>query len=158
MSCHRVTADDILNTPKHIQHNVYVTLVVICVFGIIRSIYENIWKKNAKIDVVIIGAGPVGLTAALVAAKSSRVRKIIILEPDLKTEIKERKYQINLDRRTTDFLRSLGVDFDNLEGCWDDRCFYTRVGIYLEYVLSILQYSHISTEVLYNTKVSSLNL
>nr|XP_035926022.1 uncharacterized protein LOC118521529 [Halichoerus grypus] len=37
------------------------------------------------------------------------------------------------------FLRPLGVDFDNVEGCWRNGHFFTRVGVFQEHLLSLLE-------------------
>jgi hypothetical protein len=51
-------------------------------------------------------------------------------------------------------LKKLHVDFDNIEGVWDDRCFYTRVGSYIEYVFSTIKQSKAVTLIHFNKKVS----
>jgi hypothetical protein len=41
------------------------------------------------------------------------------------------------------FLKSNGLDFDNLERLWDNELFYTRAGIYLQYFCMLFQMSNL---------------
>ena len=111
-------------------------------------------KRKAKVTVVVLGAGPIGVTAALIAVRSGRVSSLTLYESDEKNKALKRNYQISLDRRSVSFLRRIGVDFDNLEGCWDNRCFYTTIGVYLEYILCAIKSYHIDVDVKFDTQVS----
>uniref|UniRef100_K1QW96 Uncharacterized protein n=1 Tax=Magallana gigas TaxID=29159 RepID=K1QW96_MAGGI len=122
-----------------IQPNVIMTAVVVILFASVKTFYDRVRHERARVSVVVLGAGPIGLTAALLALKTRRVSKLTIYETIDKIANLKKDYQIAIDRRSVSFLRKAGVDFDNLEGCWDNKCFYTRVGIYLEYMLTTLR-------------------
>ena len=66
--------------------------------------------------------------------------------------------QIALDPRSVDFLLGLGVDFDNVEGCWHNEHFFTKIGVFQEYLLSILEQKKqkVDVRVRLGTKVASL--
>ncbi|KAJ8041580.1 hypothetical protein HOLleu_12439 [Holothuria leucospilota] len=116
-----------------------VTICVVCCFVICKSSYDIVRKWRGKLDVHIIGSGPVGLTAALIAAQSNVASKIVMYEERTRAQLMGRSHQIMLDGRSVSFMRKLGVDFDNLEGCWEKDRFYTRIGIFQDYLLSVLQ-------------------
>ncbi|KAJ8303249.1 hypothetical protein KUTeg_019645 [Tegillarca granosa] len=126
-----------------IQQNIFLTCLLIAFFTIVKTSYDRFRWKNARLNLVIIGAGPVGVTAAMIAIASKRASNIIIYEENERKHLYKTKYQVAFDNRTTSFLTRIGVDFDNIEGCWDDRCFYTRAGIYLEYMLTNIHQSAI---------------
>jgi hypothetical protein len=130
------------------------TTLVIILFASIKTLYDRIRHERARVSVVILGAGPIGVTAAMLALKTGRVSNLTIYEVNDKVSNLKKDYQIAIDKRSVSFLRKAGVDFDNLEGCWDSRCFYTRVGIYLEYMLTTLRRSHKNTVTRFSCKVS----
>ena len=65
---------------------------------------------NAKIDVLIVGAGPVGLTSALLAHELGLVVRIIERRPS--TQRAPAAHVINA--RTFEIWRQIGVDVDEL--------------------------------------------
>jgi hypothetical protein len=77
----------------------------------------------------------------------------VLYEEQSKSNVERRSYQIALQPAQVSFLRSYGVDFDNLEGLWHKGCFYTRVGIYLEYIIHTLPLYSMGTEINFGTKV-----
>lgn len=137
-----------------IQQNVFMTCFLIAFFTIVRTSYDRYRWKHARLNLAIIGAGPIGVTAAMIAIASKRASNIIIYEENERKLLYKTKYQVAFDNRSTSFLTHIGVDFDNIEGCWDDRCFYTRAGIYLEYILTKIHQSAIA-KVNFNKKVSA---
>lgn len=136
-----------------IQPNVIMTAVVVIFFASVKTFYDRVRHERARVSVVVLGAGPIGLTAALLALKTRRVSKLTIYETIDKIANLKKDYQIAIDRRSVSFLRKAGVDFDNLEGCWDNKCFYTRVGIYLEYMLTTLRRCNKNTVTKFSCKV-----
>lgn len=136
-----------------IQPNVIMTAVVVILFASVKTFYDRVRHERARVSVVVLGAGPIGLTAALLALKTRRVSKLTIYETIDKIANLKKDYQIAIDRRSVSFLRKAGVDFDNLEGCWDNKCFYTRVGIYLEYMLTTLRRCNKNTVTKFSCKV-----
>jgi hypothetical protein len=137
-------------TPVH----VFVTICVLVMFVGTKTVYDRLRRDMARLTVVVIGAGPIGLTSALIAALSGRATKIIIYEKDSRNELVDRVHQIAFEAKIVGFLKTHGVDFDNLEGCWQNCCFFTRTGIYLEYLLSVLARHEVRVETRLKTKVS----
>lgn len=123
---------------SHVTMYLVFTLSALAVFVGTRKMVSRIRRDMAHMSVVVVGAGPIGLTSALIAVQCKRVQKLIIYEEDSKSSVENRSYQIAIQPSSISFLRSYGIDFENLEGLWHDGCFYTRVGIYLEYIMSIL--------------------
>lgn len=136
-----------------IQPNVIMTTLVIILFASIKTLYDRIRHERARVSVIVLGAGPIGVTAAMLALKTGRVSTLTIYEVNDKVSNLKKDYQIAIDKRSVSFLRKAGVDFDNLEGCWDSKCFYTRVGIYLEYMLTTLRRCHKNTVTRFSCKV-----
>ena len=118
---------------------VCITVFVTCAFFLSKTTYDRVRRMRARATIVVVGAGPVGLTAVLIASKSGRASNIVIYEEHSRKDLHNRAQQIALDHRNVIFLNSIGVDFDNIEGCWQQRCFYTRLGVFQEYMLSIVQ-------------------
>ncbi|XP_033490339.1 uncharacterized protein LOC117261887 [Epinephelus lanceolatus] len=115
------------------------TLVAVAVYVVVKVSLDGIRQWRARISVLILGSGPVGLTAALVAVRSGKVLKLTVLDERYRTALLCRPQQIALDPRSVKFLLGLGVDFDNMEGCWHNEHFFTRIGVFQEYMLSILE-------------------
>ena len=139
---------------SHVSMQIVLTLSVLAVFIGTKTFFNRIRRDLAQLTVVIVGAGPIGLTAALIAVQVKRVRRIVLYEEITKFNLINRSYQIAIQPSHVPFLRSYGVDFDHMEGIWKDGCFYTRVGIYLEYIISILPLFHPNVELHFDTKVS----
>ncbi|XP_076112814.1 uncharacterized protein LOC143080706 isoform X1 [Mytilus galloprovincialis] len=151
MSCIPSKSDS--NPLSHqIQNNVLTTLLVVIVFTAIKSYYDKIRREKARVAVFVIGTGPVGVTAALAAVQTKRVTQLVFYEQEERNQVYDRNYQICFDRRSTNILKKLHVDFDNIEGIWDDRCFYTRVGNYIEYIFSAIKRSNTETKIYFNKK------
>ncbi|PVD21113.1 hypothetical protein C0Q70_19279 [Pomacea canaliculata] len=134
-----------------IQQLIISAIVVTC-FVATKTLLDNYRKRQARMCTVIVGAGPVGLTALMVAAKSGRVSKIVLYEEQGKQMLFNTPHQIAFDSKSVCFLRKLGVDFDNIEGCWDCGCFFTRLGVFLEYMLSVVYRLPVPVEVRLGTK------
>ncbi|XP_067651778.1 uncharacterized protein [Haliotis asinina] len=133
------------------QH-LLLTVVMVTGFVCTKTLFDNIRRRQARVTVVVIGAGPIGLTAVLVAARSRRVGKIILFEEMFRKVLLNRQHQIAFDHKSIPFLKKIGVDFDNIEGCWDGDCFYTRVGIFQEYLLDVIQRIRTPKEIRLGTK------
>ena len=82
-----------------------------------------------------------------------QVSRIIVFEERCRHDLVCRPQQIAIDAKTTAFLQSLGVDFDNIEGCREKGCFFTRAGVFLEYMLSIIQRLDVPIDLRLNCKV-----
>ncbi|XP_056138154.1 uncharacterized protein si:dkey-234i14.6 [Lampris incognitus] len=115
------------------------TLVAVAVYVAVKVSLDGVRRWRARASVLIVGSGPVGLTAALVAVRSGKVLKLTVLDERYRTALLCRPQQIALDPRSVKFLLGLGVDFDNVEGCWHDEHFFTKIGVFQEYLLSILE-------------------
>lgn len=132
------------------------TLLALALFVAVKLSVDAVRRRRAKVSLLVVGAGPVGLTAALVAVRSGKVLKLTLLDALPRAALLCRFQQIALDPRSVRFLLRLGVDFDNLEGCWDKGHFFTKVGIFQEHLLSILEQHtrQLALRILLGTKVS----
>ena len=142
---------------KETMETVTITFIIICVFIASKNAFDNLRRKWARITVVVIGGGPIGLISVLIAAKSERVSRIILYDDKNRQDLLNRPQQIAVERHNVQYLTELGVDFDNLEGCWQQHCFYTRIGVFQEYVLSILYRLPVQVDVKLNSKVCQSN-
>ncbi|KAM4017597.1 uncharacterized protein ACNLHF_007226 isoform 1-T1 [Anomaloglossus baeobatrachus] len=115
------------------------TLLVVLIYIVVKVSVDGIRQWRAKVSILVVGAGPVGLTAALAAVRSGKVLKLTILDERSRTSLLCRPQQIALDPRSVRFLLALGVDFDNIEGCWHNDHFFTKIGVFQEHLLSILE-------------------
>lgn len=134
------------------------TFLAVVVYVVVKVGLDRIRQWRARISVLIVGSGPVGLTAALVAVRSGKVLKLTVLDERYRTALLCRPQQIALDPRSVRFLLGLGVDFDNMEGCWHNDHFFTKIGVFQEYLLSILEQKKqkIDVKVHLGTKVRML--
>ncbi|KAM9572336.1 uncharacterized protein ACWYII_004243 isoform 1-T3 [Salvelinus alpinus] len=123
------------------------TLVAVVFYVVVKVSLDGIRQWRARISVLIVGSGPVGLTAALVAVRSGKVLKLTLLDERYRTALLCRPQQIALDPRSVEFLLELGVDFDNMEGCWHNEHFFTKIGVFQEYLLSILEQKRQKVEI-----------
>ncbi|XP_039619291.1 uncharacterized protein si:dkey-234i14.6 [Polypterus senegalus] len=115
------------------------TLFAVLVYVVVKVSLDGIRQWRARIPILVVGSGPVGLTAALVAVRSGKVLKLTLLDERNRTALLCRPQQIALDPRSVKFLLRLGVDFDNMEGCWHNDHFFTKIGVFQEHLLSILE-------------------
>ena len=139
-----------------IRDAVCITIFIVLSFILCKSSFDCIRQWRVRLNVVIIGAGPVGLTAALIAAYSKKVANIIVFEEKNRAQLFARPQQIALDSDSISFLKTLHVDFDNIEGCWQHDRFYTRIGIFQEYLLSSLERLEANVNIKLGTKVGWL--
>nr|XP_019934100.1 PREDICTED: uncharacterized protein LOC109624042 [Paralichthys olivaceus] len=123
------------------------TLVAVAVYVVVKVSLDGIRQWRTRISVLVVGSGPVGLTAALVAVRSGKVLKLTVLDERYRSALLCRPQQIALDPRSVKFLLGLGVDFDNMEGCWHDEHFFTRIGVFQEHLLSLLEQKKQKVEV-----------
>ncbi|XP_053905055.1 uncharacterized protein LOC128848855 [Malaclemys terrapin pileata] len=132
------------------------TLLAVLLYVAVKVSVDRLRHWRARVSVLIVGAGPVGLTAALVAVRSGKVLKLTLLDERYRAALLCRPQQIALQSRSVRFLLALGVDFDNMEGCWDNEHFFTRIGVFQEHLLSILEQQKYRQEIriLLGTKFS----
>ena len=130
------------------------TAIVVAGFLYTKTYYDNVRRHYARITVVVIGGGPVGLTAVLIASKNIHVKKVYLFEESYRNNLVNKPHQVAFDFKSVGFLRTLGVDFDNMEGCWDSNIFFTRVGIFQDYLLSLIFKLNIETDIRLGTKVT----
>ena len=140
---------------KYAQQHLYMTCVLLVMFFGGKILYERIRRKLAQTRLVIVGAGPIGLTTALISLKTGKISSVSIYETYSRVEVINRSYQVTFDPQSVTFLSSVGLDFNGIEGCWSGECFYTTVGVYVEYLLEKLQYRQELCRVHFNTRVSS---
>ena len=131
-----------------------ITVLVLCGFLLVKTCADRIRRRMSRVSVVVIGAGPVGLAAALMAARTGKATALLIFEAKSRHKLLCNLKQLALDRVSLDMFASLGVDFDNIEGCWDSGRFFTREGVFQEYLISLLSKIHIPHELRFKTKVS----
>ncbi|XP_029464027.1 uncharacterized protein LOC115095013 isoform X2 [Rhinatrema bivittatum] len=117
------------------------TLLAVLLHAALKVALDGVRRRRARASLLVVGAGPVGLAAALVAVRSGKVLKLTLLDARCRAALLGRPQQIALDARSLGFLRALGVDFDNLEGCWRGARFYTKIGVFQEHLLSVLEQS-----------------
>lgn len=134
------------------------TIIVACTFTLVKQGSRRLRSYWARARVVVIGAGPIGLTAALIALRAPFSSRVILYEEASRWGMIRRVQQIALDAATVTFLQQLGVDFDNIEGCWGNGCFFTRIGIFQEYLLSLIEQFKEKVEIRLRTKVGSVTL
>ncbi|XP_070197501.1 uncharacterized protein [Littorina saxatilis] len=119
------------------QH-LMLTAAMVVLFVCTKSYVNQLRRQHARCTVVIIGAGPVGLTSLIIASRNPHVNRIVVYEEASRLALVNRAHQIAFDRKTVLFLKGLDVDFDNMEGFFEKNIFYTRIGIFLEYLLNKL--------------------
>ncbi|CAH1779922.1 unnamed protein product [Owenia fusiformis] len=115
-----------------------ITILIVAVFLCTKTTYDSLRKRWAQVTIVVVGAGPVGLISVLIAAATGKCTRIIVYESKSRHELLSRRYQIGIDSRSVLFLQQLGVDFDNIEGCWQMKKFYTRTNVFQQYILDNL--------------------
>ena len=112
-----------------VRDTICVTVIFVLCFVVCKSSYDCLRQWRVRLNVVIVGSGPIGLTAAIISAHNKRVDKIIVYEEKNRAQLFARPQQIALDYPSIAFLQKLNVDFDNIEGCGQHDRFYTRIGI-----------------------------
>lgn len=151
MNCSDPPGTSMLQSVLAFQQLIISAIVVTC-FVATKTLLDNFRRRQARMSAVVVGAGPVGLVSLMVAAKSGRVSKVILFEEVNKMALFNKPHQLAFDTRSVFFLRRLGVDFDNIEGCWDCGCFFTRLGVFLEYMLSVVYRLPVPVDVRLGTK------
>ncbi|XP_028814603.1 uncharacterized protein LOC114767189 [Denticeps clupeoides] len=73
------------------------TLLAVLVYVLVKVSLDAIRQWRARISVLIVGSGPVGLTAALVAVRSGKVLKLTVLDERYRTALLCRPQQIALE-------------------------------------------------------------
>lgn len=138
------------------QASLFITIAILAAFAGSKAIYDRYRKACTQMPVIIIGAGPIGLSSALVAMRTARVTKLTIFEEKERNELINTSYQLTFDGSSVSFLQNLGVDFDNIEGCWRGSYFQTNAGVYMQYILEKLKLPSNKTpcEIHFRTKFS----
>ncbi|XP_064599220.1 uncharacterized protein LOC135465802 [Liolophura sinensis] len=148
---------DLIITNYVLVQFLVLTVTVIAGFVCAKTVVDNVRRRCARLTVLVVGAGPVGLTSALIAARSGKVGKLILYEERCRHALVNRPNQVAFDSKRVAFLRRFGVDFDNLEGCWHNGCFFTRVGVYIEYLLSIVEQVGVPLDIRLDTRFTRDN-
>ena len=133
----------------------FLTTIVSIGFVVTKSAYDELRKVTSRVTLIIIGGGPIGLLSLYVAARCRYVSHVILYEEKSRSRLLNNNYQLALDTRSVEFLKEFRVDFDNIEGCWDKGIFYTKTGVFLEYLLSNIPKLDVSLDLRLNTKVSA---
>ncbi|XP_035826378.1 uncharacterized protein LOC101846292, partial [Aplysia californica] len=121
-----------------VTQNIVLTVLVLTLFVVSKSYFNRVRRRMARCTVFVIGAGPTGLTSALLACQSPHVSRVVVYEEMPRADLLQKGHQVEFNRKSRDFLSNLGVDFDGLEGCLVGDLFHTRVGVFLEHVLHLL--------------------
>ncbi|KAK2166598.1 hypothetical protein LSH36_37g02019 [Paralvinella palmiformis] len=152
--------DDGLPTPptSDFIQTAILTVLVIVGFVMTKSAYDEVRQIISRVTLVIIGAGPVGLLSLIAAARCGHVSDIVLYEEKSRTELFANNFQIALDPDSVSFLKSLAIDFDNIEGCWEKGTFYTRTGVFLEYLMSSVPKFNIRIDLRLKTKFTKQSL
>nr|XP_006824632.1 PREDICTED: uncharacterized protein LOC100367641 [Saccoglossus kowalevskii] len=119
-----------------------------------QILVRKLRQWRTKVTVVVLGCDPIGLTTVLLSAHSKKTSKIILLEEKSRKYLIGRPQQLALDGHSVRLLRRLQVDFDNIEGCWQEERFCTPMGVLQEYLLSLIQRLDADIEVKLNTKLT----
>ncbi|XP_064641269.1 uncharacterized protein LOC135496080 isoform X2 [Lineus longissimus] len=117
---------------------VLLTALVVVFFSLTRNTLEDVIERISRVTVIVVGAGPIGLLSVLIALRSGKASRIILFEQMKKSELMSRPQQIGLDKKSVVFLQTLDIDFDNMEGCWQNDTFITRLVVFQEYIMDIL--------------------
>ena len=146
-----------LTTSSILVQTTAVTIFITFAFMATKTSYDIFRYRWSKATVIVIGAGPVGLTAVLISALSGKAERIILFDEKLRSDLINRSQQIALKEKCVKYLKSFGVDFDNIEGCWQQGTFYTKLGVFEEYMLGMVYRLHcaVPIEIRLNTKVST---
>ena len=115
-----------------------VTACVLLVFIAFRTLYERIRQQHTLLTVVIIGAGPIGLLAALLASQNPQVNRILLYEEKSRRELLTRPQQVTFTAVSVKFLKAIGIDLDCIEGRWHNKCFLTPIAVFQEYLLEVV--------------------
>ena len=132
-NCLPVSEPDV--TGGTVVQTTLVTVAVLSIFLMCRTVYEHIRQQFARVTVVIIGAGPIGLLSALLASQNQKVNRVILYEEKSRRELLARHQQVALNSLTVKFVKTVGIDLDSLEGCWHNKCFLTPIAVFQEYLL-----------------------
>ena len=155
MACYEDVSQ--LTTDRVLFQTTAVTILVTVAFVATKTSYEKVRQHLSKATVVVVGAGPVGLTAVLISALSGKAEKIILFDDKFRNDLINRPQQIALTDSSVMFLKMLGVDFDNIEGCWQNGSFFTKLGVFEEYVLGMVYRLHckVPVDIRLHSKVST---
>ena len=148
----------VLTTSTILIQTTMVTMFVTFAFVATKTSYDIFRQHWSKATVIVVGAGPVGLTSVLISALSGKAERIILFDEKFRNDLINRSQQIALKEKSVKFLKVLGVDFDNIEGCWQQGTFYTKLGVFEEYMLGMVYRLHCKPpiEIRLNSKVSTL--
>ncbi|XP_059164437.1 uncharacterized protein LOC131947288 [Physella acuta] len=148
----------VLVESAYVLHQILISVLIVTCFVCTKTLVDSFRRRNARVSVIIIGAGPIGLTSMLVAARSGRVARIVLYEELCKQVLYNKPHQIAFDVKSVHFLKRMGVDFDNIEGCWEMGCFYTRLGVFQEYMLTTIPRLDVPVDVRLPTKFTRESL
>ena len=140
MACYQDITE--LSTGCILFQTTAVTVLVTFAFIATKTSYDIVRQHLSKATVIVIGAGPVGLTAVLISALSGKAERIILFDDKFRNDLINRPQQIALKEECVKFLKTLGVDFDNIEGCWEHGSFFTKLGVFEEYMLGMVYRLH----------------
>ena len=93
-----LTADGVL------LQTLVITVVVTFVFLLSKTTYDNYRKRSSKATLVVVGAGPIGLTSLIIAAKSGKISRAILFEEKCSQDLVNRPQQIALEHKNVIFL------------------------------------------------------
>ena len=150
----RSNSNDMSDPPE----NRFIQTVVVTVFVAFGyTILHGIIKRHLfKVSIIVIGAGPIGLISAIVASQTWGTSGLLLIEETSYYNLVNCYHQIAIQADNVNFLRSLGINFNNIEGIWQGDTFVTLLGTFQEYLLGMIYrlQAKVKVEIRLCTKVS----
>lgn len=72
-----------------------VTCIITCAFIGLRLVVGAVRSRYSCVDVVVVGAGPVGLMSALIAARNRHASKVVVYEQRLRSVLLNQYHQVS---------------------------------------------------------------
>ena len=99
-------------TTSTLVQTLVLTAAAAAVYSTVKSAFDRVRLASSRATVVVVGGGPVGLVAALVAARTGRASRVIVFEERDRTMLVTRSDPVTIGPRAMRFLRSPGVGID----------------------------------------------
>lgn len=86
---------DVLGSSWLLVKTSIVTCIVSCVFVGVRMALVAVRGRYACVQVAVVGAGPIGLMSALIAAKSRHSTRVTVYEQKLRSALLNQYHQVS---------------------------------------------------------------